>query len=284
MTTSTENAQHAQAAAIDQMVARWSSMPSPIRPSPEDQALWRDAVRADAPRPGAEVLLLGSTPELRDIVHELSRERGLDLRLTGCDIDELFWRAMTRLCRDSSHESRERETFIHGDWLELPARGRFDLVLGDGSLNMLGWDAMTRMVPKLAAHLRPRGRAVLRVQTYNPALGLDTLERAIAEYPGERADRAFLLSIHFLVESLRSAQYPELSNREFYRRVAARFLKPEELARLLPLTRDKRNFYPSEAAVESLLAQHLDIASRTPCSGPRAWGTAKLYVLTPRTP
>jgi len=220
---------------------------------------------------GAHVLLLGSTPELRTLVAAHGH------RLTGCDVDDAFWHAMSRLCTASGPEE-----FIHCNWLELPAEGTYDLVLGDCALNMLNWEDMGRMVPRLARMLRAGGRAVFRIQASNPTLSLGTLAEAIEGYPRARTERAFLVALHFLVESLRSTLHPELTNREFYETVVSRFMEPDELRQLLPLTRDRRNFYPQLSALEALFQQDFEVIEHAPCSGPEAWGTTHLFVLEPR--
>ncbi|MEM9459448.1 MAG: class I SAM-dependent methyltransferase [Myxococcota bacterium] len=255
---------------IEQLAARWATMTPPIRPSREDQARFARALD-DAPLPrDARVLLLGSTPELRSMV----LERGH--RLTGCDIDDLFWHAMARL-----RTTDGPETFIHGNWLDL-VEGHYDLVLGDCAFNMLGWDDMGRLVPKIAALLDRGGRAIFRIQARNPDHDLRTLEDAIADFPAERTGQAFLVAHHFLVESLRSTLHPEMTNRQFYEAVVSRFLSPEQLQRLLPLTRDKRNFYPEMSALQALLRRDFEIAHQQPCPSPGAWDTAHLFVLVPR--
>lgn len=173
------------------------------------------------------------------------------------------------------------ETFIHSNWLDLPAEGKYDLVLGHGSLNMLSWESMGRLIPQLSAHLCRGGRAILVIQASHPAHSLQTLEEAIAAYPGKRTGRPFLVVIHFLVESLRSVQHPEMTNREFYQAVVSRFLKPDELKQLMPLTREKRNFYPKMRDLQAVLRESFDIIHQEPLSGLNVWDTYHLFVLQP---
>jgi len=256
------------AEAIAALARSWAAMTS-IRPPVADLARYEQALVESALPPGSEVLLLGATPELRSMILAHGH------RLTGCDIDEPFWRAMTSLRTVGGDE-----TFIHGDWLALPEEHRHALVLGDGSLNMLTWPGIQAMVAKLPGLLRAGGRVVLRIQAVNPALDLDTLREAIAAYSHARTTMAFVASIHCLVESLRNAMSPELGRREFYESVVSRYLDAQELEALRPMLRDKRNCYPPMPALEGLLRERFASVHHEPCPGPDTWGTMHLFVAT----
>lgn len=253
------------------LAARWSKVPTPIRLGDGDIALYDDAFARHVPGAGRDVLLLGSTPELRSLV----ARRGH--RLTGADIAPDFWQAVARLRTD-----RGPERFIPGDWLDLPVEPRRDVVLADGSFNMLAWPDMKRMIARVATLLKPDGVLITRSQASNPDADLDRLAAAFDDWPGARTGRDFLLAHHCLVESLRSTLRPELTNRGFYEAVVAPLLTPAELDALRPYLRDRPNFYPALDALRAALAAHFEIIEARPSPSERAWGTMHFFVLRPR--
>jgi len=227
-------------------------------------------LRALALHAGADALLLGSTPELRSLVAEHG------LRLTGADIDPVFWEAMGRL------GGRPDDGFIAGDWLDLPEGRTWDVILGDCALNMLPWPRMQVMIARLARMLPAGGTALFRLQAIDPTIELDTLRAAFADWPGPRTTRGFLVAHHFLVESLRNATRPELTNRAFFEAVVAELLTPDELRALSPLLRDRRNCYPPLGDLIAALEAHFEIVDRQPCLDPGAGATASFFVLSAR--
>ncbi len=255
---------------LERIAQSWSAMGPPIRISAANRARYDGAIRGLDLPPGAETLLLGSTPELR----ALAAEHGLTL--TGADIDPTFWAAMTRV------GGRPDDRFIAGDWLDLPDTARWDLILGDCALNMLPWPRMQRMLARLTRMLRPGAAAVFRLQAIDPAIDLETIEAAFAAWKGPRDGRGFLVAHHFLVESLRNAMHPELTNRAFYEAVIGPLLDPAELEALRPLLRDRRNCYPPLDALMAAIEAHFHIVDRQPCPEPGAGATAFFVVLRTR--
>lgn len=252
---------------LESIAQRWRNMPVGIRPPQMDIAIYEQAIVETNPQTDATVLLLGSTPELRDLVLRLK------LKLTGCDVDVTFWQAMSRLV-----SAEGEEEFIHSNWLELDPDQQHDLIIGDCPLNMLTWGEIQVLVPKLREILNSNGRMVLRLQSANEQLTMDTLKQAITDYPQERTGRPFLAYLHCLTESLRNTHYPEQTRREFYESVVSQYLNPKEMESLRPMLRDRRNCYPNHQDLNDLLLQHFEILQCGASSAP-TWGTAKIYVL-----
>ena len=102
----------------------WPSLGSPWRPSVSDTALYRGLAGTKL---GGRVLVLGATPELRDLTAEAGAEPVV------VEMSAAMHAATTRLLRRADPS---RETWIHGDWCEVSIPGGgFDLVLGD----MIWW-------------------------------------------------------------------------------------------------------------------------------------------------
>jgi SAM-dependent methyltransferase len=132
---------------------RWPSASSPWRPSAGDIAVYR---RLAGSRSSGDVLVLGVTPELRDLVAEAGG------KATVVDMSPAMYAAATRLL---ARADPGEETWIEADWCS-PAvpTGGFDLVLGD----MIWWGLSVRnqhaLRDRIHAALRPAGLVVGRVR------------------------------------------------------------------------------------------------------------------------
>ena len=129
------------------MARRWSFYRPPARPSPGDFTIY-EAAMADV----GSVLLLGATPEIRALGRRLGNQ------IVAVDRDAQVYGALSDLVEgDPSLES-----FVETDWLHMDLGRRFDLVIGDGSMNMLHPDSHQVFLDNLARHVRPTGRLLLR--------------------------------------------------------------------------------------------------------------------------
>jgi hypothetical protein len=219
---------------------RWPSVGSPWRPSAGDVSVYR---RLAAERLRGRALVLGATPELRDLVAEAGG-RTVVVEMSGA-----MHACASRMLRRADPS---RETWIQGDWCEaLEGTGEFDLVLGD----MVWWGASVRAqrVLRDALHraLKPDGLLVSRFRFTDAARAeqdpvpvlrgyLESLDRApedeqvlrgamyswlydhTADHERRRLDReragALVLSL---------AERPELARHsEYLRGFAARFSGP----------------------------------------------------------
>lgn len=133
---------------------QWDLVVSPLRPAPEDLALFQQAVaehRNDGP---CKALLLGVTPEIAGMSWR-TEDALLAVDLSPGMIGGV-WPG------DSANRSA-----LCADWLALPVPDQsFDLVIGDGSLAALRFPAQWRqMLAELCRVLRRPGRLVVRVFT-----------------------------------------------------------------------------------------------------------------------
>jgi len=134
------------------LARRWASIGPPFRPSAADLALYRQhlgGLRGDA------LLLLGSTPELRDLAVSLGIAR-----VTMVDVDPAVARAMDRFvtARDRSHER-----LVVADWsrMEVPP-GSFGAVAGDLVWHWVGASRRPLVRERIHRALRPGGLFVSR--------------------------------------------------------------------------------------------------------------------------
>jgi hypothetical protein len=142
------------AAAWCAAATRWAAVAR--RPTEGDIAIYRGLA---GPGLGGRVLILGVTPELRDLVAEAGGQPVL------LDSSAAMHAATTALlrCADPS-----RETWIEGDWRTHPWPEPFDLVLGDMVWWALPVSGQRRLRDAIRTALTPKGRFVGRVGYSEP--------------------------------------------------------------------------------------------------------------------
>ena len=126
----------------------WHLFSPPARPSPGELTIYAQAIAESQ----GDMILLGSTPELRLMAHQQG------LHVTGYDRSSEVFEHL----RPADIPS-EQEDFVHGNWMELVYRGRGDLLLADGSLNMVPAELHPGLLDRIADMLQPEGRALIRV-------------------------------------------------------------------------------------------------------------------------
>ena len=103
----------------------WSGMQFPVRPSPEEIRLCYELL---TPFRRGNLLILGSTPELRDIGFEMG------MHVTCADINPDMLHGMKQLMKNPN----EKEKLVECNWLSLPfAQQSFSVVAGDHSNNII---------------------------------------------------------------------------------------------------------------------------------------------------
>ncbi len=253
---------------LKQFAQRWAAVTPPMRPSQAELIRYERALLRPKPRDGATALILGSTPELRSLAlkHRLST--------TGCDIDDSVWKALTSLRTVTGEES-----FIHGNWLNLPESSRYDFILGDCSFNMLAWDEMQILAAKVQALLREEGVSIQRIQAAPESLTLDMIGLAVAVYRRDRFEMPLFFYLIFLCEALRNLFRPEMNNREFFEWAVFPHLTPEEAVQMRPALVDRKFYYPKWQDMRALLERHFSIVSEEKSTQPGIWDTASIFVL-----
>jgi SAM-dependent methyltransferase len=138
--------------------AQWEKVGSPLRPVNEDAALYWSAITSLLAEPdlaAARVLLLGVTPEL------VSLRWPADSSLFSCDSSPDMLKHIWPLGRFPGAFFGA----LRADWRALPiSSGTFNLIVGDGSLSVLGCaDDHRACAREFHRILQPGGGLVLRL-------------------------------------------------------------------------------------------------------------------------
>ncbi|TKJ17813.1 hypothetical protein CEE44_04780 [Candidatus Woesearchaeota archaeon B3_Woes] len=110
------------------MAQVWKNYRPPIRPSKDDLRVFNEFLEKKIKQYGKEVkvLILGSTPEFRDLVNSKK------LTVYVCDYNKKNNEALKLL-----KKVKGKDVLILQDWIKLKLNEKFDLVFAEASLNMV---------------------------------------------------------------------------------------------------------------------------------------------------
>ena len=160
---------------------KWKNFTSPARPSISELEIFERYIAEVAKRPNSRILVMGSTPEFRDLTMKYG------CKATVVDFSEDIYRALTLLLKEKGEEE-----FIHSDWLQMPENQKYDLVLGDGVPNMLPWEKWDSLLGKIAAVLKPDGISVQRVYSSYTIVNEEALLDKIREWRVSKPPATFI--------------------------------------------------------------------------------------------
>jgi len=152
---------------------KWSQYASPFRLSHNDIENYKKSLRSlESER---KVLILGSTPELRDICAEA------ELDVTVADFSLAMMENMFRFMKVGS---KFKEKWIKADWLALDnflKDGFFDVILGDMVLRNIEPERQNYFLEKIGNLLKPEGFFIGRAHFFNERLTELKAEEIIRE-------------------------------------------------------------------------------------------------------
>ncbi len=163
---------------------KWRTLGFPFTPSPGEVRIYVETIRDLKPK---TILLLGSTPELRDEIALYQKESPEPIRCIIADQSPMMLWAMIEY---THHVDPEKEIWVKGPWEELPLpAGSVDLVLGDLVLRQfLSGDRRSFFLQKISELLTPDGFFISRTQAPEVYTNIDPQER-IAEFLYESQGR-----------------------------------------------------------------------------------------------
>lgn len=132
-----------------EMAKHWKEQKPPVRPSSEVVKILAqllDSVIASRGS-GINVLILGATPEYRDLV--ISR----GIHPTVVDYSDLNYSALGLLVNHSDPESHE--TFIKQNWITMKLSEKFDFIMADHSLNVVSNKSVPALLRNISLCMKP---------------------------------------------------------------------------------------------------------------------------------
>lgn len=132
---------------------KWGEISKPpICPSKSEVAIIRSWIKKHK---GQNLLVLGSTPQYRDLGHELKKQVAI------ADISLKMMQAMSEFMKYKNKVSEE--LWLKANWLEMPVRqNHWDFVLGDLVLANMPLKLWPKFLQKINKVLKPNGFFITR--------------------------------------------------------------------------------------------------------------------------
>ncbi len=160
----------------------WRLLLPPWKPSAENIGQFKSLLdQAIQKNKNPKVLILGATPEIRDLLAEYP-----NCKVTIVDFNIEMILAMNNLVKTRNFSN---EVWIKSDWLAVPVEHKyFDFIIGDYVTSQLIEPDLNRFYEKIKHLLKDTGRFVTRIIYYDPAFS-PALGDLLEKYEGEKLDR-----------------------------------------------------------------------------------------------
>jgi len=251
------------------LLERWREVKQPIRPSESELQFYESFVEKVSRRENPEMLILGATPEFRD----MAIKHGM--KPVCADLEQPIWEAMKHFMKEQGEEE-----FLLCDWLKLPEDRKFDLVIGDGPLNMLPKEHGNAFFESLAKTIKDDGLSVQRMMTFNDKLTEEDFEAAMNKYRQNNLDINLYGYTVLIANSIGEAGYPHLSQLQIFEQVLSKYLTQEELDEVTPFMLPIKINIPSRADFRAMLEKHFVLEQIRESHGPGYWDMTAQYVFT----
>ena len=252
----------------ENQVDYWQALPSPIRPSSGDIFIYKNFLSHSRRHLGPikNVLLLGSTPELRDLLATLPGAR--------IYIADFSYRMSMAMLRFTEAADPLKETWVKANWLELPfPENFFDVILGDLVLQQFPSELEQEFLGKIGALLGGGGSLISRFHFLDDeARGGDisSVIKKTLNTPLGGNEKFILLKLRILwlfADPSARILHREISAAEFKKFVEAENIKDPIVKRALRASlADKASYRswspPLEAELEKILEVNFNIENK----------------------
>ncbi len=158
----------------------WKNQLPPSRPTGAELVVFRRFIEQKKAQKGTpKILILGATPEFRDLIHEAG---------------------LTAYCVDYSRENYQamellktrtgKEIFFHQNWAEMRFPEKFDLIFAEASLNAVSKDAVPEILDRIKKHLSDDGLFISKTWQRVPPAQV-SLKKMVQEYREKHAHLNF---------------------------------------------------------------------------------------------
>jgi SAM-dependent methyltransferase len=271
------------------LARHWKLLSTPMRPSPQDLAIYRRYLVSSLPkRKQPNILVLGSTPEIRDLAH------AVHANVTIVDINAEMMRAMTTLMK--YRNKVDREVWIRTSWVTAPLREHsFDAILGDGVMANTPWNQANQWWKHLHDLLKPRGVFISRTFNAMPIPDVhENIQRLMKKlvrsttFRSEDIGMLFIL-LDFLDHNPKAKTASDADNKKYFLHACRRLGIPprardrirRELLRIYPIGKKVWRL-PTNEQMDAEIQRTFKILHRVPSPDPMLAPCVFIYVLRPR--
>ncbi len=236
----------------EKVAKEWRRYKSPSRPSRSEIKIYEKCFRK-LPI-GSKVLIIGSTPEIRDIAAKYR------MNVTICDWSEDICKALKFLMK----RSNAPEILHKQDWREMGFDQSFDMIIGDCATTVVPYADLDTVLRNMEKSLKPSGIAVQRiwVRHKDQKYSLKSIEKIFEKKPWQihwYTRMLFPVFLHYY-----NTERESLSGEEMYesmKKDCENGSVPEELVKLFSLVKSHKtpNNVLLKADLENLLKKYFTI-------------------------
>ena len=128
----------------------WQKFKPPYKPSKKRIKNYQELLNKYSQ--GKKVLLLGATPEIRDLLAKLK------CQVTVFDLNQDVVKAMTSL-----RKTKSKEKIVIGDWLTKDINEKYDVIIGDTILNNVKLKDYLPLFKRINKLLKPDGIVIMEI-------------------------------------------------------------------------------------------------------------------------
>lgn len=136
----------------------WEIFTEPGRPSRGDIRQYNSFVKkAIKNKKNLEIMILGATPEIRDMLYKYSVEQ--NAKITCTDMSTEMYEAMTKL---THFNTKPNESFLNASWVDMDHGKQFDVILGDYVNVNIDHNLKYDYYKNILRHLKKDGAFIVR--------------------------------------------------------------------------------------------------------------------------
>ena len=141
---------------------RWQKITSPTRPTLKEIKTYEKFGLSNLKKKEADVLILGATPEIRDM---LAKYKNAQVCLIDINLEAIL--AMTFLMKNK--KAKENEVWMRANWLKAPLpKNYFDLIYGDFVICNVPFRSQDKFLKNISRWLKPNGLFISKILGFKP--------------------------------------------------------------------------------------------------------------------
>ncbi|MFA7209204.1 MAG: class I SAM-dependent methyltransferase [Parcubacteria group bacterium] len=164
----------------------WGNFTEPSRPSRGDIANYNSLLSAALKnRKNPDILLLGSTPEIRDVLFKFSMTHGA--KVICADMTREMFDAMSAL----TDFKNAKEKFVSANWVDMRFDKKFDVIIGDFVNGNIGDRHKHAYFSNLVSLLKEDGSFITRDCVFTDECKIGSVEQAFRSFLNQARDEEY---------------------------------------------------------------------------------------------
>ncbi len=207
------------------MAEFWEKFVEPVHPSRGDirnyHKLLAEALEG---KKKTDILLLGSTPEIRDLLYKFSILQ--EISVTCVDMTKDMYEAMGELM----YNKNKKEKFVLNNWVDMKFNQKFDVIMGDCVNGNIGLEYKSKYYTNIQSLLKKNGCFITKDAVITADCKIKNVESLFMKILGQTKNEELTIKQAATYIGLRLIWASWFRNNKKDNRVSLKFLWPEILS------------------------------------------------------